>query len=125
MIQPLAIVRFGLAILLGGQALAPFVHLALHAGMHPRCTTTCQAAAAEAAAEAASFAAIHAGHHACATCQWLTSNPGLTGPLSLTSQADLSRIPSPPGQYAVSAYPGFDYNVAIARGPPAFSLAAV
>jgi hypothetical protein len=115
------IVRWGLALLICWQALAPFAHLTQHALEHASCPVTCP----DASDHAAASIAIQQVQHACLTCQWLTSNPGLAGSLQMDAGADHTLIPAPLAQNATPSYPAFDFNVAIARGPPAFSLAVV
>ena len=120
MMYPRSIVRLGLAVLLGWQSIAPFAHLSQHAREHKLCPVNCQ----ESSDGAATVATLPA-KHACTTCQWLTSNPGLSGSLPGATGTDHTLIPAPLDHNASPSYPAFDFNVAVARGPPAFSLAAI
>jgi|APTNR8051073442_1049403.scaffolds.fasta_scaffold00016_165 hypothetical protein len=118
---PRSVVRLGLAVLLGWQAIAPFAHLSQHALEHTSCPVTCP----DSSDHTTASIATQPIQHACPTCQWLTSNPGLAGSLQMAAGADHTLIPAPLDQNATPSYPAFDFNVAVARGPPAFSLAAV
>lgn len=109
-----SIARVGLAALLWLQAVVPFVHMVGHAG--------CQATASCTAHDYAELVTQHAAHHACATCQWMTGNPGITGGwhhMDVPARAVAPRLLEPA---TTPAHPAFDFNVAVARGPPALSL---
>lgn len=114
MLKRASIARVGLAALLWLQSVAPFVHLASHAG--------CQATASCTAHDRAELVTQHEAHHACAICQWMTGNPGLTGGwhhMDVPVRAFAPRLLEPA---TTPAHPAFDFNVAVARGPPALSL---
>lgn len=113
-----SIARVGLAALLWLQAIAPFVHLAGHAAGHAddHATGSCTAH------DRAELVTQHEAHHACATCQWMTGNPGLTGGwhhMDVPARAFAPRLLEPA---TTPAHPAFDFNVAVARGPPALSV---
>ena len=108
--HPGPILRLSLAALLWLQVVAPFVHLASHATCH----TTAQ--------DHAELVAHHAVPHACATCQWLTGNPGVTGGWHHMDGSARVLTPKPFELATAPAHPAFDYNVAVARGPPVLSL---
>ena len=103
------------------HVVVPFFHLATHAIQHDGCPAACSttAEAGQHLAEAT------VAHHSCATCQALSHSLGYTGvwsPATPTGQS-LSASPRSPDRDAGLARR--DFNVAAARGPPAFSLTAV
>ncbi len=111
---PGSILRLSLAALLWLQVVAPFVHLASHAACHATCQTAAQ--------DHVELIAQHAVPHPCAICQWLTGNPGvITGWQHMDGPAHVF-TPKPFELATTTAHPAFDYNVAVARGPPARSL---
>lgn len=116
-----SIIRVGLAALLWLQVVAPYAHLARHALAHHACASPC-ATATEA------HASLHAASpvpHACATCQWMTGHQGVStewipfaNAVTLLTQQRITLRAFP-------LHPAFDFNVAVARGPPDLSPARV
>ncbi len=109
-----SIARVGMAVLLCLQVVAPYVHLANHAACHTTCQTSAQ--------DHAELVAQHAVPHACAICQWLSGNSSATTEWKHAADAPVLFVPESIPFIARPAYPAFDFNVAVARGPPALSL---
>lgn len=103
------------------QVVAPFFHLAAHALHHDGCPAACSTTTE--AGHYLTDAAV--AHHACATCQAISQSlghPGVWSPSTPTGQILSASLRTPDLRTNPARR---DFNVAAARGPPAFSLTAV